>query len=93
MTTSVPWWPCEGVPSPAPVGVEFEKRDHDNDQDVQDKAENHPRHVPQYGERPVFGPLQAAAGVFEAAARHAKGTTVLSNAGGSCPNRSENPHR
>jgi hypothetical protein len=89
----VPWRPGEGVRSPAPEGVELEQRDHDNDQDVQDKAENHPRHAPQHGERPVFGPVQAAAGVFEGAARGAKGTAVLSNAGGSCPNGSKNPHR
>jgi hypothetical protein len=87
------WRPCEGVPSPTPKGVEFKKHDHDNHQDVQDKTENHPRHAPQHGERPVFGPLQAAAGVFERAARGTEGTTVLLNAGCSCPNGSENPHR
>ena len=92
-TISVPWRPCEGIRSPAPNGVEFEKYDHDNDQDVQDKAENHPRHAPQHRERPVFGPLQAAAGVLEGAARGTDGTALLSNVGCSCPKGSENPHR
>jgi hypothetical protein len=89
----VPWRPCERIRSPAPNRVEFEKHDHDNDQDVQDKAENHPRHAPQRGERPTLGPLQAATGVFESAARGTKGTAVLSNARCSCPNGSEIPHR
>jgi hypothetical protein len=89
----VPWRPCEGVPSPSPKGVDFEKHNHGNDQDVQDKAQNHSRYAPQQGERPVFGPLQAAAGVFEGAARGTEGTAVLSHAGCSCPNGSENPHR
>jgi len=89
----VPWRPCEGVPSPAPESVEFEKHDHDNDQDVHDKAKNHPRNAPQRNERPMFGPLQAAAGVFEGAARGTKDTAALSDAGRSCPNRSEIPHR
>jgi hypothetical protein len=88
----MPWRPGEGVPSPAPEGVEFEKRDHDNDRNVQDKAEDHPRHAPQRRERPVFGPLQAAAGVFEGAACCTEGTAMLSNAGRSCPNGSENLH-
>jgi hypothetical protein len=48
-TISVPWRPCEGIRSPAAKGVEFEKHDHDNDQDVQDKAENHRRHAPKHG--------------------------------------------
>jgi hypothetical protein len=81
------------VPSPAPKGVEFDKHDHDNDQDVHDKAENQPRHAPQHGERPVFGRLQAAAGVFEGAARGTEGTALLSNAGCSYPQGSENAHR
>jgi hypothetical protein len=88
----MPWRAGEGVPSPAPEGVEFEKRDHDNDQNVQDKAEDHPRHAPQHRERPMFRPLQAAASVFEGAARGTEGTAVLSNAGRSCPNGSENVH-
>lgn len=88
----MPWRPGEGVPSPAPEGVELEKRDHDNDQNVQEKAEDHPRHAPQQRERPMFRPLQAAASVFEGAARGTEGTAVLSNAGRSCPNGSENVH-
>jgi hypothetical protein len=89
----VPWWPGEGVPSPTPEGVEFEKHDHDNDQDVQDRAKDHSRQAPQHRERPIFGPLQAASGVFEGAARSTEGTAPLSNAGRSCPNGSENLHR
>jgi hypothetical protein len=83
----------ESVPSPTPKGVKFEEHDHDNDQKVQDKAKNHPRHAPQYGERPMLGPVQAATGVFEGAARGTEGTALLSNAGCSRPNRSESPHR
>jgi len=89
----VPWRPREGVPGPSPEGVELEKHDHDKDQDVQDKAENDPRHAPQHGERPVFRTFQTAAGVFEGAARRTEGSAVLSNAGRSCPDGSENPHR
>jgi hypothetical protein len=88
----VPWRPGERVPSPAPEDVQFEERDHDDDQNVQDKAEDDRRHAPQHPERPMFGPLQAAAGVFENAARGAKRTAVLSRAGRSCPN-SEDLHQ
>jgi hypothetical protein len=89
----MPWRPCEGAPGSAPKGVEFEEHDHDNHQDVHDRTENHLRRASQHDERPVFGPLQAAAGVFEGAARGTEGTTVQSNAGCSCAKGSENPHR
>jgi hypothetical protein len=81
-----------GVPSPAPEGVEFEQHDHHNDQDVQDKAESHRRHTPLHGERPVFGPVQPAADVFEGAAPGTERTAVLSNAGRSYPNGPERLH-
>jgi hypothetical protein len=92
VTTSVPWRPCEGISSPAPNGVEFKKHDYDNDQEVQDKPENYPRHAPEHGERPMLGPLQAATRVFEGAARGTEGTALLSNARCSRPNGSEIPH-
>jgi len=40
---SVPQRPCEGVPSTAPNGVEFEKHDHHHDQDVHDSGDPSPR--------------------------------------------------
>jgi hypothetical protein len=87
---SSPRRPGEGIPGPAPEGVELEERDHNDDQDVQDKAEEHPGDPPQHRERSMFGPVQAAASVFQGAARGTEGATVLSNVGRSYPNRLEN---
>jgi hypothetical protein len=74
------WARRERARSPAPKVVEFEKRDHDDDQGFQHETEEHTWHAAQQGERSVLGPLQTLAAALERGARGAKCTAVLSNA-------------